>query len=122
RFGTDHHQVMFTPDDARAEIPQLGQLLDEPLGDPSFLPTVCLARQARTSVTVVLGGDGGDELWCGYPTFLAIRPTAWMNRLPRRVLDAARRLADALPTSSTYGGMDFLVKEFARGLGHPPDV
>jgi asparagine synthase (glutamine-hydrolysing) len=122
RFGTDHHQVMFTPDVARAEIPKLGQLLDEPLADPSFLPTVCLARHARTWVTVILGGDGGDELWCGYPTFLAITPTAWFNRLPRPVLDAAGRLADALPTSSGYGGLDFLLKQFARGLGHPPDV
>jgi asparagine synthase (glutamine-hydrolysing) len=122
RFGTDHHRVMFTHDDARAEIPRLGQLLDEPLGDPSFLPTVCLARQARKSVTVVLGGDGGDELWCGYPTFLAITATAWVNRLPRPVLDTARRLADALPTSSKYGSLDFLLKQFARGLGHPPDV
>lgn len=122
RFGTDHHQVMFTPDVARAEIPKLGQLLDEPLADPSFLPTVCLARHARKWVTVILGGDGGDELWCGYPTFLAITPTAWINRLPRPVLDAAGRLADALPTSSKYGSLDFLLKQFARGLGHPPDV
>ena len=122
RFGTDHHQVMFTPDDARAEIPKLGQLLDEPLADPSFLPTVCLARHARKWVTVILGGDGGDELWCGYPTFLALTPAAWINRLPRAALDAAARLADALPTASKYGSLDFLLKQFARGLGHPLDV
>jgi asparagine synthase (glutamine-hydrolysing) len=122
RFGTDHYEVIFTAADARAEIPRLGQLLDEPLGDPSFLPTVCLARHARKSVTVVLGGDGGDELWCGYPTFLSVPSTAWINGLPRPVLHAAGRLADALPTSSTYGSLDFLLKQFARGLGHHPDV
>jgi asparagine synthase (glutamine-hydrolysing) len=122
RFGTDHHQLTFTPDDARAEVPGLGQILDEPLGDPSFLPTMCLARHARQSVTVVLGGDGGDELWGGYPTFLAVRPTAWMNRFPPPLLDMARRLADGLPTSSEYGSASFLLKQFVRGLGHPPDV
>jgi len=122
RFCTDHHQTIFTADDARAEILRLGPRLDEPLGDPSFLPTFCLARHARESVTVVLGGDGGDELWCGYPTFLALGPTAWVNRLPRPLLDTMVRLAHALPSSPAYGSVDFLLKQFARGLGHSPDV
>ncbi len=122
RFGTHHQQVMFTPDVARAEIPQLGQLLDEPLADPSFLPTVILARHARQAVTVILGGDGGDELWCGYPTFLAVAPGAWISRLPRPLLDAAARLVEALPSSPNYGSVDFLLKQFVRGLGYAPDV
>lgn len=122
RFETEHHQLVFTPDDVRAEVPSLGQLLDEPLGDSSFLPTVYLARHARRSVTVVLGGDGGDELWCGYPTFLAITPTTWMNRLPRPVLETARGLSDRLRPSINYGSASFLLKQFTRGLGYPPDL
>ena len=74
RLGTEHHQFTFTATDAAAFLPQLGETLDEPLADPAFLPTVHLARHTRESVTVVLSGDGGDELLCGYPTFLAVAP------------------------------------------------
>jgi asparagine synthase (glutamine-hydrolysing) len=122
RFGMHHEQVMFTPDVARAEVPGLGRLLDEPLADPSFLPTVILARHARQTVTVTLGGDGGDELWGGYPTFLAVPGAAWISRLPRPVLDAVARFVERLPSSARYGSIDFLLKQFVRGLGYPPDV
>jgi asparagine synthase (glutamine-hydrolysing) len=122
RFGTHHEQVMFTPDVARAEVPALGRLLDEPLADPSFLPTVVLARHARQTVTVTLGGDGGDELWGGYPTFLAVPWAAWINRLPRSLLNAVARIVERLPSSPRYGSVDFLLKLFVRGLGYPPDV
>jgi asparagine synthase (glutamine-hydrolysing) len=122
RYGMHHEQVMFTPDVARAEVPGLGRLLDEPLADPSFLPTVILARHARQTVTVTLGGDGGDELWGGYPTFLAVPGAAWISRLPRPVLDAVARIVERLPSSAKYGSIDFLLKQFVRGLGYPPDV
>src|SRR5437868_17458 len=45
--------------------------LDEPLADPSYLPTFLLSRLAARHVKVVIGGDGGDELWGGYPTYRA---------------------------------------------------
>ena len=47
--------------------------IDEPLADPSFLPTFLLSRLAARHVKVVVGGDGGDELWGGYPTYRAHR-------------------------------------------------
>jgi asparagine synthase (glutamine-hydrolysing) len=47
---------------------------------------------------------------------------AWMNRLPRPLLDAAARLVEALPSSPEYARVDFLLKQFVRGLGYPPDV
>lgn len=122
RFGTEHHQFTFTSGDAAALIPRLGTLLDEPLADPAFLPTVHLARHVRKSVTVALGGDGGDELLCGYPTVLALPAVRAMNRLPAGVLAAASRLAGALPASTGYGSPSFLVKQFFRGAVHPPDI
>ncbi len=121
-LGTEHHQFTFTAADAAALLPRLGSLLDEPLADPAFLPTLHLARHTRASVTVALSGDGGDELLCGYPTFLAVAPMRWMRRLPAAAVAATERLVDALPSSSRYGSPGFLLKQFFRGAAHSPDV
>lgn len=51
----------------------IADLLDEPMADASIIPTYLLSRFTRENVTVALGGDGGDELLCGYDTFLAHR-------------------------------------------------
>jgi asparagine synthase (glutamine-hydrolysing) len=122
RLGTSHHQFTFTAGDATALLARLGSLLDEPLADPAFLPTLDLARHTRGSVTVALGGDGGDELLCGYPTALALGPVRAMNRLPAGARRGVSRLIDALPASSAYGSPSFLLKQFVRGAVHPPDI
>src|SRR5262249_60511623 len=64
-LGTEHHQFTFTAADAQALLERVGTLLDEPLADAAFLPTVHLAHHARQSVTVALSGDGADELLDG---------------------------------------------------------
>jgi len=102
---------------------QVGGLLDEPLVDASFLPRYALARTVRRSVTVALSGDGGDELFCGYPTFLADRPARWLQRwLPPAGLRGLGALVNGLPSSSHYGSVDFLLKQFVRALPYAPAV
>jgi asparagine synthase (glutamine-hydrolysing) len=122
RLGTEHHQFTFTAGEAAALLSRLGTLLDEPLADPAFLPTIHLAHHTRKAVTVALSGDGGDELLCGYPTFLAVTPMGWVRRLPSRVPGTMARLVDALPTSSRYGSPSFLLKQFFRGATHSTDA
>ena len=121
-LGTEHHQFTFTAGDAVALTERLGRLLDEPLADPAFLPTLHLARRTRATVTVALGGDGSDELVCGYPTFLALGPMSAIHRLPAGVLGKASRLIAALPSGTRYGSPSFLLKQFARGAVHSPDI
>lgn len=111
-------ELVFTQDQALQVIPEAGHILDEPLADASFLPTYVLARFARHSVTVALGGEGGDELFCGYPTFVAHRPAEVYRRLPGGVHARIQRLVDALPISPRYGSVDFLLRQFVRGAGH----
>jgi asparagine synthase (glutamine-hydrolysing) len=120
--GTDHTEVEFSARDMAPLLDGAGDLLDEPLVDGSFLPLYRLSQAARRAVTVVLSGDGADELFCGYPTFLADWGTRWVQRLPQRVQRAAGRAVSRLPPSPTYGSMEFLLKQFFRGLPFSPEV
>ena len=120
--GTDHTEVEFSVKDAERLLDRVGELLDEPLVDGSFLLLYRLSQEARRSVTVVLSGDGGDELFCGYPTFLADRGARWLQRLPQWVQHAATRGVGSLAPSSRYGSIEFLLKQFFRGLPYPPET
>jgi asparagine synthase (glutamine-hydrolysing) len=65
-FGTDHHHISFTLSDFDTLLPEVIASMDEPIGDQAMLPMLWLARQAREQVTVVLGGEGADEIFGGY--------------------------------------------------------
>jgi len=73
-LGTEHTEMAVTDAEALAVVPELGGLYDEPFGDASQIPAVLLSRLTRGHVTVALSGDGGDELFCGYPRYLQRAP------------------------------------------------
>src|SRR5262249_58643152 len=99
-FGTEHQEERFTVASVLDVLPEVAAGLDEPFADPSILPTYLLSRFARQSVTVALGGDGGDELLAGYPTFFA-EEVAARYPLPRGLHErVAVPLANRLPVST----------------------
>src|SRR5262249_17523646 len=98
-FGTRHHEEIFSVGRLLELLPDVADYLDEPFGDASVLPMYLLSRFARQRVTVALGGDGGDELLAGYPTFEAIGPAAIFRALPRGIRHLVRWAVDRLPVS-----------------------
>lgn len=96
-LGTHHTELYVSSADALAVIPRLPQMYDEPLGDPSQIPTYLVAKLAREDVTVALSGDGADEIFLGYDKYatalryLGIRHRRALGRaigaLPWRVLE-----------------------------------
>jgi asparagine synthase (glutamine-hydrolysing) len=118
--GAQHHDEILTADQARDMMPHVLSLLDEPLGDPSILPTYLVARIARPHITVALGGDGSDELFAGYDTFRALTLAGWYQRLvPDLLHRRLRSLADLLPLSGRNMSLDFKVRRTLRGLSYP---
>jgi len=94
--------------------------LDEPLGDASILPTYLLSRFARKSVTVALSGDGGDELFAGYPTYQAHRVAHAWARTPRAARAVARATVNRMPVSHDNLSLDFRLKRFVAAADLDP--
>jgi asparagine synthase (glutamine-hydrolysing) len=119
-LGTEHHELTLEPGMLLDLVPRLPDLLDEPLGDASIIPTYLLSEFTRRHVKVALGGDGGDELFAGYPTLQAHRLAGYYLKVPRLLREglvepAVRRL----PVSRRNLSFDFRAKRFVSGAAHP---
>jgi len=119
-FGTDHREETLPPERLLEILPRVSSFLDEPMADPSIIPTYLLSEFTRRHVTVALGGDAGDELFAGYDPFLAHNPARIVGRLPGPVLSVLRGLAGLLPVSTKNISFDFKVKQFLSGIHYPP--
>jgi asparagine synthase (glutamine-hydrolysing) len=115
RYGTEHHEIVLRPD-AVDLFPKLVEAFDEPFGDSSALPTYLVSELAAGEVKVALSGEGGDELFGGYYTYVADLLAPRLGRLA--VLAAP--LAELLPSSDQKVSFDYKAKRFARGARLPP--
>ena len=135
-LGTDHTELIVTPDDALAVVPQLATLYDEPFADSSQIPTFLISALIRREATVALSGDGGDELFAGYNRH------AWATRvwnsvrwLPRAVRDVQasaitavapstwnslfERVGHLMPKTLRHGDAGFKLHKMADVLSAP---
>jgi asparagine synthase (glutamine-hydrolysing) len=113
RYGTDHHELVLRPD-AVELFPKLVEAFDEPFGDSSALPTYLVSELAVSEVKVALSGEGGDELFGGYYTYVA----DLLARRVGRLAALARPLAEALPSRTDRVGFDYKAKRFARAAAN----
>lgn len=120
-FGTKHSARRFTARDCLNELDTCLRHMDEPLADPSILPTSLLSKFARESVTVALGGDGGDELFAGYDPFKALAAArAYDAVVPSWLHEPIGRLSHAiLPNTGANMSLSFKAARFLRGAKAP---
>ncbi|HEX6689315.1 MAG TPA: asparagine synthase (glutamine-hydrolyzing) [Solirubrobacterales bacterium] len=115
RYRTEHHEIVLRPD-AIELFPKLVEAFDEPFGDSSALPTYLVSELAAGEVKVALSGEGGDELFGGYYTYVADLLAPRVGRLAA----LAAPLAELLPSSDSKVSLDYKAKRFARGAALPP--
>lgn len=91
RFSTEHHELVVRPQEMAEELARLVAFRDEPVAEPTDVALYRMARLAAERVKVVLAGEGGDELFAGYPKYAADRLAGVVSALPQEVTRAIVR-------------------------------
>jgi asparagine synthase (glutamine-hydrolysing) len=104
--------VWVRPEDFVERLPELIRLAGEPLADPAWVPAAVLARRAATEVRTALVGEGGDELFGGYPTYTGVWLAERYRRLPASLRRWSAKAIAALPPSDKKVTLGFLLKRF----------
>ncbi len=112
-YGTDHHEIKVTPQDVMSYLPKVAWHADNLLADQAALALYVVSKLAREHVTVCLSGDGGDELFVGYPTFIADQYQQIYSRVPQWIRKSMiEKLVRALPTSTDKLSFDYKARKF----------
>lgn len=118
-YGTEHHEILCDPRACVSFLPKLPYYADGLFADPSLVPTYVVSQEARRAVTVVLSGDGGDEVFAGYPTYQADALLAWYRRVPRWLQPPLEAAVRALPVSSKKLNAAYIARKFLEGSRVP---
>ena len=115
-LGTDHHEERLSANLAANLVSEIGAWVDEPFSDPSLVPTYLLSRFTRKHVTVALGGDGGDELFAGYPMYRGHHWAEIYARVPRFVkAGLIEPMIHMLPKKTKNLSLDYKAMRFITG-------
>jgi len=112
-LGTEHYEDKLSVEKAADLISEIGTWLDEPMSDGSLLPTLLLSRFVKKYVTVALGGDGGDEIFAGYPMYFGHKMARVYDSIPRFVRNGIiEPIVTSLPVSTKNLSFDYRAKRF----------
>jgi asparagine synthase (glutamine-hydrolysing) len=116
KYGTDHHEFDLNPgEDLSVAIEDLAYYSDEPTADAGALPVWYLSKMCREHVTVALSGEGADELFGGYVTYLADRLATHLRLVPAVARRAALQMLRHWPPSNDKVGFEYKLKRFLAG-------
>ncbi|HUS06481.1 MAG TPA: asparagine synthase (glutamine-hydrolyzing), partial [Bryobacteraceae bacterium] len=116
RYGTDHHEFDLNPDvEIQDAIQQMPFYSDEPSSDAGALPVWFLSRMCRREVTVALSGEGADELFGGYNTYLGDGYARLLRVVPAALRRAGLRLMHRWPASDDKISLEFKIKRMLAG-------
>lgn len=122
-LGTEHVEERLTAGRAAQLLPEIAIWMDEPLADPSVLPTFLLSQLARSEVTVALGGDGADELFGGYPSYYAHKLMERYVKFPHFIRkNLLENLIKRLPAGRHENSINFMARRFIRAFEIPDPV
>ncbi|HUP46477.1 MAG TPA: asparagine synthase (glutamine-hydrolyzing) [Thermoanaerobaculia bacterium] len=119
QMQTRHVPVRTDEETLREALRAITRGVAEPIADPAVLPTWLLARAARQHVKVILSGEGADELFGGYPTYIGHKVAPLFAALPRPLRNAIRGAVGRIPSSGKRVTFEFLLKRFLSGADKP---
>ena len=120
--GSEHHEYTFSFGEFLETYKTYGRLLDEPFADISIFPSYMLARTSSGHIKAALSGEGGDEVFMGYPTYLAHRYAEYFRYVPGFLKKLLAGAASAMPSSYGYLTLDFKVKKFFEAAAESDPV
>jgi asparagine synthase (glutamine-hydrolysing) len=119
-LGLEIVSVPVKPEMFIEELPRLVRRVGEPLADPAWVPTTLLSHRAARDVRIVFAGEGGDELFGGYPTYLGAGFARQYDHLPPFIRSGMKKIVASLPPSEKKMPLSFLLKRFVEGEGMDP--
>lgn len=119
-YGFHERDIWVGPDDLRQEVERLISGCKEPLGDPAWAPAALCAKAASAEIKLALAGEGADELFGGYPTYLGIGLAERYARLPGWFQRGIATLVEHWPHSDKKVPISYLIKRFIQGVEQSP--
>ena len=117
-FGTNHHEKIFSEKECASSIFEVLSKVDEPVADASIIPTYLLSKFTSEYVTVSLGGDGGDELFAGYPTFQAYKYYQFIKKFPDNLSNYfIKIICNVIPNNIDNFSLNEKIKYFFKYIG-----
>jgi len=115
-LGTEHHEKICTPREALDLVRRIPEAYDEPFADSSAIPTMLVSGFTREHVTVSLSGDGGDELFCGYPRYAWVRQGTLVQGIPGCLRRPLCSLLSRVPIHKVQRGAESILYDDAAEM------
>lgn len=121
KLGLSLYECILSEDDILKEIEHIMSFIDEPLFDYSAIPVYFVSKFARENVKTVVGGEGGDELFGGYPTHYLYKITEAYRKIPGCLRTGIKAIINSLPESHSYLSTAYKLKRFTYGADYKYD-